>query len=382
MKSEERQKVYKKPVKCPPAGPVCADCEPPKHPCPQNVILNCCTGTGLAPTIIQPPQLILNTPISLVCTALDTTCLCKPMVKVEFNCIIINSVGDFLPESLVFRLKKSCDNGQEVECGIWAHSRNASANLDERSFRFVFCDCSPCPGCCTYSVELVDIILPQEQVTIGINGPTLKVTAIETCDDRKIGCPSAAPLCAESGRTYAGRKMEVHSAAPVCADCEPKHPCPQGVIFNCCTGAGIQNTGACPPTPRSLLCVTIDTTCLCRPRVVLDFSAIIAAAIPPNESLILTFQVKKSCDNGQEIQCGSWSTLISRALGIELGPTTSDSFSFTFCDCNPCSACCTYAVELVFCAAFNADDPTQPFSGSFSIDAPTAVVTAFDACPQ
>ena len=358
MIDKNYQKAYGKPVKCPPAAPICADCGSPKHPCPQGVIFNCCTGAGLSPVVIGTViGLSLDTPVSLVCAALDTTCLCKPMVKVRFNCVVSNffqakSGGT----SLTFQLKKSCDNGQEVVCGTWTMTRPmllGVSSSDNETFGFTFCDCSPCPGCCTYFVELISA--ESIGARISIQAPTIKLVATDTCTDRK---------------------SDYFRDVLSCAGGECGHPCPQGVIFNCCTGAGIQPASICPALPRSLVCVPIDTTCLCKPLVVLDFSAVITGTGLNAQFLILTFQVKKICDNGQEIDCGSWSAAKFSPVDI----TLSDSFRFTFCDCSPCPACCTYAIELVSCNV--AGFAPAGAEGNFSISAPTASVLAVDTCPQ
>ena len=356
----------KRPVKCPPSTPACANCEPPKHPCPQGVIANYCTGAGVNPGRIFPPDIpVPEKPITMVCTTLDTTCLCKPIVQISFDCNVFIASPIIVPISLNFQLRKSCDNGQKVLCGIWTMKKDAFFGqwLND-SFEFAFCDCNPYPGCCTYSVELTFEVGadPRSVPSISINAPAIKAIAMESC-----GMATG---------TYGHQALKCQPKAHIYADCEAKHPCPQSVLFNCCTGAGLQTTNLCPATPLSLVCVTIDTTFLCRPLVILDFNAIIAASGFGGNVATLTFQVKKSYDNGQEIECGSWT--FERVPAFPLA--TSDSFRFTFCDCNPCPGCCTYAVEMVSCTA--SDLNNRPFEGSFSINTPTAAVLAMDTCPQ
>ncbi len=374
-------KDYKKAVKCPANAPICADCGPPKHPCPQGIIINCCTGTGvntgfIVPPLIPPPEV----PVPLVCTTLDTTCLCRPVVKIEFDCNVFFTVSEAAETALILQLKKSCNNGQEIVCGTWSVTRNnvlGSASSD--SFAFAFCDSNPCPGCCTYVVEIISFEVEEDdQARIFINAPTLKGIAMETCGvPAGNGSPDTSLYKKKVTEAYGNQEMRCPPAAPVCADCEPKHPCPQGAIFNCCTGSDIPNTSVCPTVSRPLVCVTIDTTCLCRPLVTLDFSAVIAAT---NDSLTFTtliFQLKKSCENGQEIECGSWT--FERSVNVPSGPLiNNDSFRFTFCDCNPCPDCCTYSVTLASCtlAAVNGGQ-----ARNFSIHAPTAAVLAVDTCP-
>ena len=370
----------RKPKKCPPSAPACANCEPPKHPCPKGVIVNCCTGAGVNTGIIAVPDLPPpETPISLVCAAVDTTCLCKPIVKVEFNCNICFSNISLSPVSLVFQLKKSCDNGQDIICDNRTMARNVDlSNSPNDSFAFTFCDCNPCPGCCTYSVELISFEVPfgESTVTIFIGSPTIKTIAIETCNTQNIDCSSDISLYSAATGTHVHQNAKCPAAAPVCADCEPRHPCPQGILFNCCTGAGLQTTNLCPATPLPLVCTTIDTTCLCRPLIALDFSTIITAAIPLDSLITLIFQVRKSCANEQDVVCGNWT--FARVTTDDL--ILSDSFRFTFCDCNPCPGCCTYTVELLSCRTIGVF--FNPFAGTFSINAPTASILAVDTCPQ
>lgn len=378
MKSEECGKAYKKPVKCPPAASARADWGAPNQPCPQSVIVNCCTGTGLTPFVLQSPILSLDAPVSMVYAALDTTCQRKPMVNVAFDCMIAHSADSpGTAVSLVFRLKRYCEDGQEVECGTWAHTRSQTAGFDEGSFGFAICEQNLRPDCCRYAVELINIILEEGMnATIAISVPALKIVAAEMCGGGKTDGLPDVDFCAETVGTYGERKAKCHTAVPVCAECEPKRPNPQGTVFHCCTGADLHATNTCPAIPRSLACVTLDTMCLCRPLAVLAFSAVITAAVPLNESLILAFQVKKSCNNGQGISCGTWSTSLNSVTGSESGLTERNVFTFTFCDCLPGSDCCTYTVELL------PDTVSDPFTGSFSIATPTVAVMAVDACPR
>jgi len=141
-----------------------------------------------------------------------------------------------------------------------------------------------------------------------------------------------------------------------CAPCEPKHPCPQGVILKCCPASGsITLTGAPTTTitsPMPIANVTVDTTCLCSPMVKIDFSSIITfrTTVPANDaSADLMFRLSKTCDSGNTIGLGTWTFErrydLSETTTIAL--STSDSFNFTLCECGACSECCTYTVELV-----------------------------------
>ncbi|MFU0825158.1 DUF4489 domain-containing protein [Clostridium sp.] len=138
--------------------------------------------------------------------------------------------------------------------------------------------------------------------------------------------------------------------------CCPKNPCPYPIIFECAQGTGTTipgtDTGTTRFEPRSLGCVTIDTTCLKNPVVLFNFSAIIRhinlddVAVPTR----LTFALFKQCENGDEIQCGTWDYVIDFRDSRE---QITNSYSFSHCECNSCPGCCTYTVKII--AAVNGD---------------------------
>ncbi len=140
------------------------------------------------------------------------------------------------------------------------------------------------------------------------------------------------------------------------AHCCPKNPCPYPIIFECTQGTGteitqtIVNGAACGTTnffaPRSLGCLTIDTTCLKNPVVKFDFCSIIKyrASTDANIPVRLTFQLCKVCDEGSEMCCGTWN--YTAALD-EVNEQLTTSFCFSNCECNTCPGCCTYIVKLI-----------------------------------
>lgn len=169
------------------------------------------------------------------------------------------------------------------------------------------------------------------------------------------------------------------------SDCKPKHPCPKPVILECGNGGGVTlpldvRNGKFEH-PRTVATVTIDTTCLCKPIVKLDFSAIIAFREKNGSDLRITFQLSRLCDNNShKIPLQTWN--FERDFDIryyggygasaeapvksneadgrggyyhEVDAETVDSFSFTFCECNTCPACCTYIVEIIDLETNNVD---------------------------
>ena len=141
------------------------------------------------------------------------------------------------------------------------------------------------------------------------------------------------------------------------AHCKPGHPTPtKSSLFACGQGTGI----AIPiptvtnPTfnPLAIASVTIDSTCLCNPSIKIDFNALInyqalltlGAAPVLGGPFTVTFQLSKTCNSGSKITLGTW----DYAFGVlALAVNITNSFSFSYCECNVCPGCCVYTVEIV-----------------------------------
>lgn len=163
----------------------------PKNPCPYPILFECTSGTGTEIT-----QTIVNgdlngttnffAPRSLGCLTIDTTCLKNPVVKFDFCSIIkYRSSGNnpAVPVRLTFQLCKICDEGSEMCCGTW----NYTAALEEEneqlttSFCFSHCECNTCPGCCTYTVKLIEAVNLISGDILIVNSPTLSAIAKSAC---------------------------------------------------------------------------------------------------------------------------------------------------------------------------------------------------------
>lgn len=133
----------------------------PYHPTPTKSIFSCGHGSG-----ISLPISVTN-PIPVANVTIDTTCLCNPSVKIDFNSIInyqtlidLGGGGFGLltnPFSVTFRLSKVCGKREKITLGSWDYSFGllALAVNVTNSFSFSYCECNLCPGCCTYIVEIV-----------------------------------------------------------------------------------------------------------------------------------------------------------------------------------------------------------------------------------
>ncbi|WP_105617037.1 DUF4489 domain-containing protein [Vallitalea okinawensis] len=141
-----------------------------------------------------------------------------------------------------------------------------------------------------------------------------------------------------------------------CRDCvrcrRPGHPLPKPILFECGTGSGFSMSDGGPTTiaclantERALGTVVLDTTCLCQPKCMIQFSSNVHF-VPDNGSgeVELLFQLFRSCDGGQELQLDSWTFKID-----DEGDIFSQTFSFFYCDCNSCPGCCTYSIRCKPC---------------------------------
>ncbi|WP_291582583.1 DUF4489 domain-containing protein [Clostridium sp. UBA6640] len=135
----------------------------PGHPLPSPSVLSCGTGTGLAIPAVTPGSQFNPVPVASV--TIDTTCLCSPAVKIDFSSIINYQALLVLaapvittPFTVTFQLSKTCDNGSKIPLGSWTFTISlltVAVNITE-TFAFTHCECHACPGCCVYTVDIVN----------------------------------------------------------------------------------------------------------------------------------------------------------------------------------------------------------------------------------
>lgn len=99
---------------------------------------------------------------------IDTACLYKPVIKVDFstNITFESDDNDKSKVKLLFKLIKCCNNNCELPIGEWIYSREFKLDTDKHdksdcdeleletidSFCFNFCKCESCSDCCVYKV--------------------------------------------------------------------------------------------------------------------------------------------------------------------------------------------------------------------------------------
>ena len=274
-------------------------------------------------------------PIVLARVAVDTSCLDKPLVKIDFSTMIqvlvptgINTFGALLDFQLVIncRGEREVLNNYQYVADI---RENVSYNF-RQSFSFTFCDddifCQR--DCCVYSVELANIDF------FVSNGNPLIDLLVEDSAIRAI----AQGICN-------GSKHEVQKQ-PVC----------KNVALVC---GKEKNTVDISPVisadlradPIILAKLSLDVNCTHKPQVAINFSTLIsveeAEAVGFTDGVQLNFVLKRKCNGAEKILRGyEYIKSIDRA---ETSYNLKNVFVFTFCDdefiCT--QGCCIYTVELV-----------------------------------
>lgn len=108
--------------------------------------------------------------------------------------------------------------------------------------------------------------------------------------------------------------------------------------------------------------VALDTSQLIDPTVKIDFSSLISfkTCSDDNYSLRLVFKLSKICGGGC-IPLGTWTfEQISQEINGVASPVNggefvqeTDSFCFSWCECDDCPDCCRYIVEIVDQQCYN-----------------------------
>lgn len=141
-------------------------CRFPKHPEPKKVILECgCHSQDATFDDDDDDQ-----KFTLASVVIDTTCLCRPQVKIEFSSLVQfgadseNGDEQEVEVDLLFKLVKIC-NGHDEVLQTWRYRFEIEHDVNDpfdveisEPFSVTFCD-RACPECCTYKmiVEVKDL---------------------------------------------------------------------------------------------------------------------------------------------------------------------------------------------------------------------------------
>ncbi|EKQ56359.1 MULTISPECIES: DUF4489 domain-containing protein [unclassified Clostridium] len=140
------------------------------------------------------------------------------------------------------------------------------------------------------------------------------------------------------------RDYESYDNHPCYCTCKPYNnaPEPGRALLNVGSGGvgplPIISTPLSRPIP--VVSVSIDTSNMCNPKVLLTFTSIIS--LPIGALVNLNFIVYKTVGDGSPQPIGGTFTFAETAPEL----LESESFSFQLCDCNPAYDNTTYTVQL------------------------------------
>jgi hypothetical protein len=119
-----------------------------------------------------------GTTFPLATVTLNTSCFCKPIVKLKFSSDIntTNLIGD-----INFQIFKLCtDQLRAIPVGSQFTFRRVGVATVAQPFTFFVCDCNTCfKGCCNYTVTVTSSIVTG---AIDINAASLTAFAVETIE--------------------------------------------------------------------------------------------------------------------------------------------------------------------------------------------------------
>ncbi|WP_105613965.1 DUF4489 domain-containing protein [Vallitalea okinawensis] len=281
----------------------------------KDILLVCGQENGSAifrqATVSQPP-------VNVAHVAIDTSCLTGPKILIEFSSVI-ESAFRVQDVRLEFELFRVCDDKEALSRGIWTFERKNTAvpSAIDNTFTFVFCDDIPCTGCCEYfvTVRAIELIVGAPAIYLGVTVDHANLVAIAQLSDSDV-------------RVY-GKSIENKG---------------KKTLMECGSGTGSKVFTSSSDSAFQLAHTTIDTTCLCKPIVNIEFSSILSfQQLVDQGRAQLRYELFRVCDNREPMSIGVWIVgwidfrIIDRSTGV---------FDFTYCDCKTCVGCCDYFVEV------------------------------------
>lgn len=176
-----------------PANGTC--CTHSKHPVSKGILLECGCNPQDANFEIDDDDVEDDQEFVLDRVTVDTSCLCRPIVKIEFSSLIQFEVEDDsgseheIEVDLLFELIRTCDGGQEQVIQSWRYLKEIEIenSIDEleleisEPFTVTFCD-RGCPGCCEYKMKVTGKDFDGDFEYMRVIKPCLCALAQGLCD--------------------------------------------------------------------------------------------------------------------------------------------------------------------------------------------------------
>ncbi|WP_432664747.1 DUF4489 domain-containing protein [Wukongibacter baidiensis] len=272
-------------------------------------------------------------PVNIAHVVVDTTCLCRPEVLINFSSTIKFDLG-ISNVLLQFELFRVCKDGEPVSLGVWRFERTGIvlAHESTQSFGFELCDSQTYPSCYEYFVTVTPLEVEGfiSNVFVRVNNGRISALAQSTTD-----------------LLYHNDYESIHEKYG-CINYQSKHHNPKKILLACGSGTGSRTfTTVSEEAPFQLAHVAIDTTYINKHLVSIDFSSIISFEGITGESGTgrLKYELFRVCDNKEPLSLCVWSIDKGRFDGNTIGRET-NTFDFTFCDNVTCLGCCEYFVSV------------------------------------
>lgn len=164
-----------------------------KHPEPKGILLEC--GCHPQDAVFEPENFCGKKDPVFVLDSLivDATCLCRPLVKIEFSSLVYFEgeakcgCGKELEVDLLFELVRICKG--EKECvQSWRYVKKFEIEYNDKlkvrssePFTVTFCD-RICPDCCEYKMTVKSLDLDGKIEKLKVIKPNLSALAQGICD--------------------------------------------------------------------------------------------------------------------------------------------------------------------------------------------------------
>lgn len=166
----------------------------PKHPDPKKILLECGCNPQDAIFEIDDDHVEHDQEFVLDSVIIDTTCLNRPLVKIDFSSIIYfeaeakNGCERELEVDLLFELIRICKC--EKECvQSWRYIKEYEIEHDDKlevevsePFTVTFCD-RACPNCCEYKMIVKGKDFDGDFEALRVVKPNISALAQGLCDN-------------------------------------------------------------------------------------------------------------------------------------------------------------------------------------------------------
>ncbi len=166
-----------------------------RHPGSKKVLLECGHNPQDAIFEIDDEEVERGQEFVLDRVNIDTSCLNRPIVKIEFSSLVAFEAEDEegseheVEVDLLFKLIRTC-NGAHETLQTWRYLKefDVENDIDEleveisEPFTVTFCD-RACPGCCEYKMVVEGRDFEGEFEFLRVVKPDLSALAVGLCDD-------------------------------------------------------------------------------------------------------------------------------------------------------------------------------------------------------